>query len=89
MEESPRGKDHRHPRHQRSMRTRVDAGHASRDVATWRYERLVAAGFGLPTAARLAADARYDVHQLTDLVARGCPPELAARILEPLRAGAA
>ena len=32
----------------------------------------------------LARDSRYDLHALVDLVARGCLPELAARILAPL-----
>jgi hypothetical protein len=27
---------------------------------------------------------RYDLHALIDLVERGCPPELAVRILTPL-----
>ena len=55
-----------------------------RDVVSWRRHRLAAAGFPLPAAARLAADPRYDVHALTELVARGCPPALAERILAPL-----
>ena len=48
--------------------------------------RLVAArpvvhvGFTLPLAARLARDARYDLHALIGLVERGCSPELAVRI---------
>jgi hypothetical protein len=28
--------------------------------------------------------ARYDLHQLIELVEQGCPPELAVRILAPL-----
>ena len=43
--------------------------------------------FGLPVAACSAAgskDARYDLHALIELVERGCPPELAVRILAPL-----
>ena len=43
----------------------------------------------LPLAAGLAADRRYDVHALIELVELGCPPDLAARILAPLDAGAA
>ena len=39
----------------------------------------------LPTLAIvLAADARYDLHALIELVERGCAPELAVRILAPL-----
>ena len=35
-------------------------------------------------AARLASTAAVDVHALLQLVDRGCPPELAARILSPI-----
>ena len=41
-------------------------------------------GFSPPLAARLAADPRYDLHSLIELVERGCPVELALRILAPL-----
>jgi hypothetical protein len=55
-------------------------------VAAWRREQLAAAGFEPALARRLAADARIDVHGLIELVERGCPPPLAARILAPLEA---
>jgi hypothetical protein len=55
-----------------------------RDAVRWRRDRLVGAGYPLPLARRIAADAGYDLHVLVDLVARGCPPPLAARILAPL-----
>ena len=49
-----------------------------------------APGFALPLAARLAARTRgYDLHALIELVERGCPPELAVRILAPLDESAA
>jgi hypothetical protein len=32
----------------------------------------------------VAEDDRYDLHRLVELVERGCPPELALRILAPL-----
>ncbi|HST18901.1 MAG TPA: hypothetical protein VLK36_14640 [Gaiellaceae bacterium] len=54
------------------------------DVTSWRREQLTQVGFALPTAARIAGDARYDLHALIELVERGCTPELAARILAPL-----
>jgi hypothetical protein len=54
------------------------------EVLRWRREQLAEAGFSLPLAARVANDARYDLHALIELVERGCPPELAARILAPL-----
>ena len=53
-------------------------------VARWRAEHLHAAGFEPALARRLAMDRRYDIHALIDLVERGCPPALAARILAPL-----
>jgi hypothetical protein len=53
----------------------------------WRRSRLRRAGFDARLAAHLAADRRYDVDALLALVARGCPPQLAARILAPLRPG--
>jgi hypothetical protein len=53
-------------------------------VTSWRRDRLVEAGFALPLASRLAHDRRYDLHALIELVERGCPPEIALRILAPL-----
>jgi hypothetical protein len=53
-------------------------------LVAWRRRQLARAGVPLPLAARLAKDARYDLHALIELVERGCPPELAIRILAPL-----
>lgn len=53
-------------------------------LAAWRIERLEAAGFELSLAVTLAGRAGVDVHALIELVERGCPPALAARILAPL-----
>lgn len=53
-------------------------------LAAWRVRRLVAAGFGEDLAAILARDPETDLHALLELVDRGCPPRLAARILAPL-----
>jgi hypothetical protein len=53
------------------------------DVLLWREAVLAEAGFATALARRLAADADYDLHELLNLVDRGCPPELAARILAP------
>lgn len=53
---------------------------------SWRTQRLLAAGFPLPLARRLAADDRIDLHALLELLDRGCPPHLAARIMAPLDA---
>jgi len=53
-------------------------------AASWRRERLCAAGFSGALAERLARDPGYDLHALMNLTDRGCPPALAARILAPL-----
>ena len=55
-----------------------------REVVAWRRRQLVEAGFEQPLAAALAGDCRMDLHAILELVERGCPPELAARILSPL-----
>ena len=54
------------------------------DVRTWRRCRLLEAGFPAEIAERLAADRRYDLHALLELVDHGCPPSLAVRIVGPL-----
>jgi hypothetical protein len=54
------------------------------DVSAWRLRRLLESNFAPPLAMRLANTPGVDVHALLDLVARGCSPELAARILDPL-----
>jgi hypothetical protein len=59
---------------------------ADDEVARWRREQLVEAGFASDLAARLAESPRYDLHALIELVERGCTPELAVRILAPLDA---
>ena len=54
------------------------------DVEAWRLRRLIDAGFPLPLALELAATPGVDLHALLALLDRGCPPELAARILAPI-----
>jgi hypothetical protein len=54
------------------------------DVESWRLRRLVDGGFALPLALQLAATPGVDLHALLALVDRGCPPDLAARILSPV-----
>ena len=54
------------------------------DVQTWRRCRLLEAGFPQAVADAVASDPRFDLHALLQLVDRGCPPELAVRILAPL-----
>jgi hypothetical protein len=53
-------------------------------VIAWRAQRLCDVGFSRELAERLAADREYDLHALLELVDRGCPPDLAARILAPI-----
>ena len=67
-----------------SNRTSLDTRAESGAVIGWRRGRLVAAGFAPELAARLAADCRIDLHAVLELIDRGCPPALAARILAPL-----
>ncbi|MQA75706.1 MAG: hypothetical protein GEU88_15425 [Solirubrobacterales bacterium] len=55
-----------------------------RDLTEWRRRRLVHAGFDAELAASIAAHGAIDLHALIELVERGCPPGLAARILAPL-----
>ncbi len=50
-------------------------------VARWRRQALERAGYTPEDAEQLAARLDVDLHGAVDLVERGCPPELAARIL--------
>ena len=68
------------------MQTRSTEAGAGELVIRWRETQLRAIGFTGPAAGRLANDHRYDLHGLIELVERGCPPELAERILAPLDA---
>ena len=61
--------------------------HTEAELATtlpWRRSQLRRAGFPAPLAADVAADLRYDLLALLELAERGCPPDLAVRILAPL-----
>ena len=57
---------------------RPDAGAR---VLSWRVEQLIAVGFDSDAAFVLALDRGVDLHEATELVRRGCPPETAFRIL--------
>ena len=50
----------------------------------WRIELLREAGFSPTLADSVARDPRYDLHGLLELVDRGCPADLAVRILAPI-----
>jgi hypothetical protein len=54
------------------------------EVVLWRNRRLRRAGFGRRLADTVARDCSYDLHALLELVDRGCPAELAVRIVAPL-----
>jgi hypothetical protein len=71
------------PKRRDRKRTRRESAEV-RAVLVWRRRQLTAAGFRQPLSHALALDPRVDLHVLLDLVDRGCPPELAARILAPV-----
>jgi hypothetical protein len=50
-------------------------------VERWRTAELMRVGFAGDDAVVLAARTDVDLHQAIELVQRGCPPELAVRIL--------
>ena len=53
-------------------------------LTTWRRDQLIRSGFPDDIATRMAGDERFDLHALIELVERGCPPDLAVRILAPI-----
>ena len=50
-------------------------------IELWRSEELERAGYSHRAAGRLAARQDIDLHLAVRLLERGCPPELALRIL--------
>jgi len=71
------------------MDTEIAQKQREPDVTSWRRDQLVHSGFPLPLASDIARDGRFDLHALIELAERGCPPELAVRILAPLDQGIA
>lgn len=69
------------------MSTNTRQEQAAHDVVRWRHRQLLSVGFTPDAASRLAEDPRYDLHALIELVERGCPPDLAVRVLAPLEEG--
>ena len=51
------------------------------EVLAWRFDALCRSEYDLDAAAVIAANVEVDLHDAVNLVERGCPPELAARIL--------
>lgn len=66
------------------METIATTDRATDEVVRWRRDQLRGSGFPPRLTTRLASDWRYDLHALIELVERGCPPSLAARIVAPL-----
>ena len=54
------------------------------NLADWRRRRLLGSGFEPDLATWIAFDCAFDLHAVIELVERGCPPELAVRILAPM-----
>ena len=50
-------------------------------IEAWRAEALERAGYGAAAAAEIAVRHDIDLHFATDLLERGCPAEVALRIL--------
>jgi hypothetical protein len=53
----------------------------SERIERWRAEELERAGYEPRSAAKIAVRADIDLHLATDLLARGCPADLALKIL--------
>lgn len=59
----------------------LDPSGEAQKTRVWRHDQFVGLGFDLTRAAIMADDARVDLAQARRLVALGCPPETASRIL--------
>ena len=59
----------------------VEAQTELRRIERWRAEELERAGYDVAAAERIAGRHDIDLHRAVELLARGCPPELALRIL--------
>jgi hypothetical protein len=53
----------------------------SERIERWRAEELERAGYEPSSAAKIAVRPDIDLHLAIDLLARGCPPDLALKIL--------
>jgi len=50
-------------------------------ILRWRFDELVRAGYDIGSALMLASHVEVDLHDASALLRRGCPSEMAARIL--------
>ncbi len=64
-----------------AIETQIEQESEQARIERWRAEELERAGFPTDVAAELAAEHYVDLHRALDLIARGCPHDLAARIL--------
>jgi hypothetical protein len=80
----PRGKNGVRAITNNVVRLELEGRTSGEGVTAWRRDQLLQAGFTPRLAARVAADSRYDLHRLIELVERSCPPAFAVRILAPL-----
>jgi hypothetical protein len=69
------------------MRTDLREQNDRHGAIVWRRDRLLESGFPPALARGLARDSGFDLHALIELTERGCPPDLAVRILAPLDGG--
>jgi hypothetical protein len=60
---------------------------AAEELLEWRRDQALRAGVSAEQAEAIARDPRFDFHALLVLTDRGCPGELAVRILAPLDQG--
>jgi hypothetical protein len=59
----------------------VEQREAEEQILDWRFEQLLCVGYGRRQARVLSQRFEVDLHGAVDLVRRGCPPELALKIL--------
>ena len=50
-------------------------------ILRWRFDELARSGYDVESALVLASHVEIDLHDASELVRRGCPPETAIRIL--------
>lgn len=50
-------------------------------ILRWRFDELVRAGYDVGTALLLASHVEIDLHDASALARRGCPADIALRIL--------
>lgn len=53
----------------------------ARQIVHWRFDSLVRAGYPERDALLVATRPEADLHLAVDLVRRGCPPQVATRIV--------